>query len=71
MNPVTTRAPHHMVATADHLATQAGLTAFALGGNAIDAAIAANAAIAVTLSLVIAGPLMSALEKNGLLDRLS
>ncbi len=48
MNPVTTRAPHHMVATADHLATQAGLTAFALGGNAIDAAIAANAAIAVT-----------------------
>ncbi|MGJ4849050.1 ECF transporter S component [Bacillota bacterium Meth-B3] len=32
---------------------------------------AINAAIAVTLSLVIAGPLMSALEKNGLLDRLS
>jgi gamma-glutamyltranspeptidase/glutathione hydrolase len=37
-----------MVATADHLATQAGLGALALGGNAIDAAIAANAAIAVT-----------------------
>lgn len=48
MRPATTRAPHHMVATADHLATQAGLAALALGGNAIDAAIAANAAIAVT-----------------------
>jgi gamma-glutamyltranspeptidase/glutathione hydrolase len=37
-----------MVATADHLATSAGMTIFARGGNAIDAAIAANAAIAVT-----------------------
>jgi gamma-glutamyltranspeptidase/glutathione hydrolase len=37
-----------MVATADQLATQAGLAALTLGGNAIDAAIAANAAIAVT-----------------------
>ena len=48
LNPVTTRAPHHMVASADHLATQAGLAMLALGGNAIDAAIATNAAIAVT-----------------------
>ena len=37
-----------MVASADQLATQAGLRAFALGGNAVDAAIATNAAIAVT-----------------------
>ncbi|MEN9823085.1 MAG: hypothetical protein RLZ04_1511 [Actinomycetota bacterium] len=44
----TARAPRHMVATADQLATQAGLTVLALGGNAVDAAIAANAAIAVT-----------------------
>ncbi len=44
----TTRAPHHMVASADALATQAGLAMLAAGGNAVDAAIATNAAIAVT-----------------------
>ena len=44
----TTRAPGAMVASADQLATQAGLEALALGGNAVDAAIATNAAIAVT-----------------------
>ena len=44
----STRAPHHMVASADQLATQAGLAMLALGGNAVDAAIATNAAIAVT-----------------------
>jgi len=37
-----------MVAAADGLATQAGLAILAKGGNAVDAAIAANAAIAVT-----------------------
>jgi gamma-glutamyltranspeptidase/glutathione hydrolase len=37
-----------VVATADQLATQAGMAAFERGGNAVDAAIAANAAIAVT-----------------------
>ncbi len=37
-----------MVASADHLASQAGMAAIALGGNAVDAAIATNAAIAVT-----------------------
>ncbi len=44
----SSRAPHHMVASADQLATQAGLAMLALGGNAVDAAIATNAAIAVT-----------------------
>ena len=37
-----------VVASADQLATQAGMAAFERGGNAVDAAIAANAAIAVT-----------------------
>jgi len=42
------RAPRHMVASADQLATQAGLAMLAMGGNAVDAAIATNAAIAIT-----------------------
>jgi gamma-glutamyltranspeptidase/glutathione hydrolase len=37
-----------MVASADHLATSAGMEMWSLGGNAVDAAIACNAAIAVT-----------------------
>ena len=37
-----------MVASADQLATSAGVSIFAQGGNAVDAAIATNAAIAVT-----------------------
>ncbi len=37
-----------MVASADQLATSAGLAIFSQGGNAVDAAIATNAAIAVT-----------------------
>ena len=44
----TVRAPQHLVASADHLATTAGNEMFARGGNAVDAAIATNAAIAVT-----------------------
>ncbi|HQZ34167.1 MAG TPA: gamma-glutamyltransferase [Ilumatobacteraceae bacterium] len=43
----TTRAPNHMVASADALATQAGLAILTAGGNAVDAAIATNAAMAV------------------------
>jgi gamma-glutamyltranspeptidase / glutathione hydrolase len=42
------RSPGAMVSSADQLATQAGLAIFAIGGNAVDAAIATNAAIAVT-----------------------
>jgi len=42
------RSARHMVASADQLATQAGLSALAKGGNAVDAAIATNAAISVT-----------------------
>ena len=44
----TVRGSRCAVAAADQLATQAGMWAFARGGNAVDAAIAANAAIAVT-----------------------
>lgn len=46
--PPSTRSPNYMVASADGLATQAGLSILAMGGNAVDAAIATNAAIAVT-----------------------
>jgi gamma-glutamyltranspeptidase/glutathione hydrolase len=42
------RARHGMVATPHRLATEAGVAALAAGGNAVDAAIAAAAAIAVT-----------------------
>jgi gamma-glutamyltranspeptidase / glutathione hydrolase len=42
------RGTRHMVAAADQLAARAGDRAFTLGGNAVDAAIATNAAIAVT-----------------------
>lgn len=42
------RAPNHLVASADHIATSAGVEMFGRGGNAVDAAIATNAAIAVT-----------------------
>jgi gamma-glutamyltranspeptidase/glutathione hydrolase len=41
------RAPNHLVASADHLATSAGVEMFSRGGNAVDAAIATNAAMAV------------------------
>ncbi len=44
----TVRSPRYMVASADHLATSAGIEMFARGGNAADAALATNAAIAVT-----------------------
>lgn len=42
------RGTRWVVASADQSATQAGMWAFSRGGNAVDAAIAANAAIAVT-----------------------
>jgi gamma-glutamyltranspeptidase / glutathione hydrolase len=44
----TVRSPNAMVAAADHLATSAGIATLARGGNAVDAAIATNAAMAVT-----------------------
>ncbi len=51
VNPLpqnSVRASRHLVAAADQLATRAGDRVFACGGNAVDAAIATNAAIAVT-----------------------
>ncbi|MAT06026.1 MAG: gamma-glutamyltranspeptidase [Acidimicrobiaceae bacterium] len=51
MNPLpqsSVRGTRHLVASADQLATGAGDRIFAAGGNAVDAAIATNAAIAVT-----------------------
>src|SRR5690349_5995563 len=44
----STRSPGSMVASADQLATQSGMAILAQGGNAVDAAIATNAAIAIT-----------------------
>jgi gamma-glutamyltranspeptidase/glutathione hydrolase len=47
--PFATRyAPHAMVSTIDHLATEAGLGVLRDGGGAVDAAIAANAVLSVT-----------------------
>ncbi|MDX2379181.1 MAG: gamma-glutamyltransferase [Acidimicrobiia bacterium] len=48
LRPGTVRAPHHLVASADHLATTAGTSVFSRGGNAVDAAVATNAVMAVT-----------------------
>jgi gamma-glutamyltranspeptidase / glutathione hydrolase len=42
------RSPQGLVASADGLATQAGLRALVMGGNAVDAALATNTALAVT-----------------------
>ncbi len=56
-----------MVASADQLATQAGLRALVLGGNAVDAAIATNAAIAVTAPHLcgMGGDLFALVHRNG------
>ncbi|HEY6493365.1 MAG TPA: gamma-glutamyltransferase, partial [Trebonia sp.] len=43
------RAPSAMVATVDNLATAAGVRALLAGGSAVDAAVAANAVLSVTL----------------------
>ncbi len=42
------RSPKCLVASADQLATQAGVQMLVLGGNAVDAALATNAVMAVT-----------------------
>jgi len=49
LHPVVTRyAPHAMVSTIDHLATQVGIELLQKGGSAVDAAIGANAVLSVT-----------------------
>ena len=44
----TRRAPHAMVSSVDHLATEAGLALLRAGGSAADAAVATSAVLAVT-----------------------
>src|SRR5205807_8525045 len=44
----TVRAPNGMVCSVDHLASAAGVAMLRAGGSAADAAIAANAVLAVT-----------------------
>jgi gamma-glutamyltranspeptidase/glutathione hydrolase len=44
----TTRAPHGMVCSVDHLASSAGVAMLRAGGSAADAAVAASAVLAVT-----------------------
>ncbi|MGH9184996.1 MAG: gamma-glutamyltransferase, partial [Acidimicrobiales bacterium] len=44
----TCRAPNGMVCAADHLASSAGVAMLREGGSAVDAALAANAVLAVT-----------------------
>ena len=48
LGATTVHAPTGMVATADHLASSAGVAALRAGGNAADAAVAAGAVLAVT-----------------------
>ena len=48
MHATTTLAPNGMVASVDHLASTAGTGVLQAGGNAVDAAIAASAVMAVT-----------------------
>src|SRR3954453_7146219 len=48
MRTVSRHAPHGMVASVDHLASNAGLAMLLQGGTAADAAVAASAVLAVT-----------------------
>ena len=47
LNGAETSFPKHAIATVNPLATQAGMDAFAKGGNAIDAAVAAGLTLGV------------------------
>jgi gamma-glutamyltranspeptidase/glutathione hydrolase len=61
------RSSQGLVASADQSATQAGLRALVLGGNAVDAAIATNAAIAVTAPQLcgMGGDLFALVHRDG------
>ena len=62
-----------MVAAADQLATSAGVAILAMGGNAVDAAIATNAAMAVTSPHLcgLGGDLFALVHTGGSEDRKS
>ena len=61
-----------MVASADGLATQAGMELLARGANAVDAAVAANAAMAVTSPHLcgMGGDLFALVHTSGTVDAL-
>ena len=61
------RSPKGLVASADQLATQAGVRAMVLGGNAIDAALATNAAMAVAAPHLcgLGGDLFALVHRDG------
>lgn len=63
----TVRAPQAMVATADSLATQAGVHVLRCGGSAVDGALAANAVLAVTAPHLcgMGGDLFALVHTNG------
>lgn len=65
--PVTSYAPRAMVSTVDALATEAGLAALRRGGSAVDAAIAANAVLTVTLpsQCGLGGDLFAIVQRRG------
>ncbi len=64
---VSRYSPNVMVSTVDNLATEAGIHMLRLGGNAVDAALAANAVIAVTLpnQCGIGGDLFAVIHQDG------
>jgi len=66
-NEPARRASRAMVCTVDHLASGAALRAFQQGGNAVDAAIAASSALAVTTQHMcgMGGDLWALIQQNG------
>ena len=63
-----TSAPHGMVCSVDHLASQAGVSTLQRGGNAVDAAIATNAVLTVTTQHMcgLGGDLFALISQDGM-----